>query len=115
MIRISIPALTEERRKDLSEIVKKYAEEAKVAIRNIRRDANDELKKLEKNGEITEDELSGYQEDIQKLTDKYIEKLMKLQKIKKKKSMEVLIENFIVIVNPLRLRGEFFYALRHTV
>ncbi|MFC9277457.1 ribosome recycling factor, partial [Bacillus spizizenii] len=56
MIRIAIPALTEERRKELVKVVKKYAEDAKVAVRNVRRDANDDLKKLEKNGDITEDE-----------------------------------------------------------
>ena len=57
VIRLAVPALTEERRKEFVKEVKKEAEEAKVAIRNIRRDANDELKKIEKNGEITEDEL----------------------------------------------------------
>ncbi|NLY79699.1 MAG: ribosome recycling factor, partial [Lysinibacillus sp.] len=57
VIRFAIPALTEERRKDLVKVVKKEAEDAKVAIRNVRRDANDDLKKLEKNGDITEDEL----------------------------------------------------------
>ena len=56
VIRLAVPALTEERRKELVKLVKKEAEEAKVAIRNVRRDANEELKKLEKNGEITEDE-----------------------------------------------------------
>ena len=67
IIRIAIPALTEERRKELVKVVKKEAEEAKVAIRNIRRDGNDDLKKLEKNGEITEDDLRGYSDDIQKV------------------------------------------------
>ena len=62
IIRIAIPALTEERRKDLVKLVKKEAEEAKVGIRNIRRDANDELKKLEKKSEITEDDLRGFSE-----------------------------------------------------
>ena len=69
IIRIAIPALTEERRKELVKVVKKEAEEAKVAVRNVRRDANEDLKKLEKNGEITEDDLRGYTEDIQKITD----------------------------------------------
>ncbi|MFD3204429.1 ribosome recycling factor, partial [Bacillus sp. LR_5] len=72
MIRIAIPALTEERRKELVKVVKKYAEEAKVAVRNVRRDANDDLKKLEKNGDITEDELRASTEDVQKLTDEYV-------------------------------------------
>ncbi|MFP3325085.1 ribosome recycling factor, partial [Planococcus sp. SIMBA_160] len=72
VIRIAIPALTEERRKELVKVVKKYSEEAKVAVRNVRRDANDDLKKLEKNGEITEDELRSSTEDVQKLTDEYV-------------------------------------------
>lgn len=74
MIRIAIPALTEERRKELVKVVKKYAEDAKVAVRNVRRDANDDLKKLEKNGDITEDELRASTEDVQKLTDEYVSK-----------------------------------------
>ncbi|WP_297989797.1 ribosome recycling factor [Anoxybacillus sp.] len=89
VIRIAIPPLTEERRRELVKLVKKYAEEAKVAVRNIRRDANDELKKLEKNGEITEDELRGYTEDIQKLTDDHIAKIDAITKDKEKEIMEV--------------------------
>lgn len=89
IIRISIPQLTEERRKELAKIVKKESEEAKVAIRNIRRDANDDLKKLEKNGEITEDALHGYSDDIQKLTDEYISKIEQITKDKEKEIMEV--------------------------
>ncbi len=89
LIRLSIPALTEERRKELVKLVKKYAEEAKVAIRNIRRDGNDDLKKLEKNGEITEDELRGNTEDVQKLTDGYIVKVDQVAKDKEKEIMEV--------------------------
>ena len=72
IIRLAIPQLTEERRKELVKVVKKEAEEAKVAVRNIRRDGNDDLKKLEKNGDITEDALRGYSDDIQKLTDEFI-------------------------------------------
>lgn len=71
VIRIAIPPLTEERRAELAKVVKKHGEEAKVAIRNIRRDANDELKALEKDGQISEDELRRHQESVQKLTDKY--------------------------------------------
>ena len=89
IIRIAIPALTEERRKELVKVVKKEAEEAKVAIRNIRRDGNDELKKLEKTGDITEDDLRGYSDDIQKVTDEYISKIDQLQKKKKKKSLKL--------------------------
>ena len=86
VIRIAIPALTEERRKELVKVVRKYSEEAKVAVRNVRRDANDELKKLEKNGEITEDELRSSTEDVQKLTDEYVAKIDEVTKDKEKKS-----------------------------
>lgn len=75
VIRLTIPALTEERRKDLVKLVKKEAEEAKVAIRNIRRDVNDNFKKLEKAGEITEDDLRSFSDDVQKLTDQNIKKI----------------------------------------
>lgn len=89
MIRIAIPALTEERRKELVKVVKKYAEDAKVAVRNVRRDANDDLKKLEKNGDITEDELRASTEDVQKLTDEYVSKIDSVTKDKEKEIMEV--------------------------
>jgi ribosome recycling factor len=89
IIRISIPQLTEERRKELVKVIKKESEEAKVAIRNIRRDGNDELKKLEKNGEITEDALRGYSDDIQKVTDEHIAKIDQITKDKEKEIMEV--------------------------
>ena len=89
IIRISIPPLTEERRKELVKVVKKYAEEAKIAVRNVRRDGNDDLKKLEKNGEITEDELRGYTDDVQKLTDEAINKVDAVAKEKEKEIMEV--------------------------
>jgi len=89
IIRLSIPALTEERRRDLTKVVKKYAEEAKVAVRNIRRDGNENLKKLEKNGEITEDDLRSYGDDIQKLTDEYIARVESVTKDKEKEIMEV--------------------------
>ncbi len=87
VIRLAIPALTEERRKELVKVVKKEAEEAKVAVRNVRRDANDDLKKLEKNGEITEDDLRGYGDDIQKLTDEFI---AKVDEAAKEKEQEIL-------------------------
>jgi ribosome recycling factor len=89
IIRIAIPQLTEERRKELAKLVKKEAEEAKVAVRNIRRDGNEDLKKLEKNGEITEDDLRGYSDDIQKLTDEHITKIDQIAKDKEKEIMEV--------------------------
>lgn len=89
LIRIMIPQLTEERRKDLVKVVKKESEEAKIAIRNIRRDANDDLKKLEKNGEITEDAQRGFSDDIQKLTDEHIAKIDQITKDKEKEILEV--------------------------
>jgi ribosome recycling factor len=89
IIRISIPALTEERRKELVKVVKKAGEEAKVVIRNVRRDANDDLKKLEKAGDITEDGLRGYSDDIQKLTDDNINKIDEMTKEKEKEILEV--------------------------
>lgn len=89
IIRLIIPQLTEERRKDLVKQVKKEAEDSKIAIRNIRRDANDELKKLEKNGEITEDGLRGFADNIQKLTDEFIAKVDTIVKEKEKEILEV--------------------------
>lgn len=89
VIRIVIPALTEERRVELTKQVKKYGEEAKVAIRNIRRDGNDDLKKLEKNGEITEDELRGFTDNIQKETDAHIAQVDNVTKEKEKEIMAV--------------------------
>lgn len=74
LIRISIPVLTEERRKELVKLSRKYGEEAKVAIRNVRRDANDHLKKLEKGKDVSEDDVRKAQEDVQKITDKYVAK-----------------------------------------
>lgn len=86
VIRLAIPQLTEERRKELVKLVKKEAEDAKVAIRNIRRDGNEDLKKLEKNGEITEDDLHGFSDDIQKLTDDHIKQI---DQITKEKEQEI--------------------------
>ncbi len=77
VIRLAVPALTEERRKEIAKDVKKEAEDAKVAVRNVRRDANDDFKKLEKDSEITEDELRRYSDDVQKLTDDFIKKIQK--------------------------------------
>ncbi len=89
IIRINIPSLTEERRKHLVKMVKKKAEEAKVAIRNIRRDTNEELKKLEKDKHISEDVVKKSQEEIQKLTDSYIAKVDEVLANKEKEIMEV--------------------------
>ena len=71
-VRLNFPPLTEERRKETAKEVKKYGEDAKIAIRNVRRDANDLFKKQNKAGEISDDELKGTEDDIQKLTDKYV-------------------------------------------
>lgn len=88
LIRISIPALTEERRKQLVKVVKKMGEENKIAIRNIRRDVNETLKELEKEKEITEDELHKGQEEVQKITNKYIAKVDELINQKEKEILE---------------------------
>ena len=89
IIRLAVPALTEERRKELVKLVKKEGEDSKVAIRNIRRDGNDELKKLEKAGDITEDELRRESDEIQKLTDSFIEKIDSIAKDKENEIMEI--------------------------
>ena len=89
VIRLVFPEMTEERRKDLSKDVKKKGENAKVAIRNIRRDANDAIKKLQKGGEISEDEQKQYEDKIQKLTDKFIEKVEEESEVKTKEIMTV--------------------------
>lgn len=89
VLRIFFPPLTEAVRKDLVKEVKKQLEEAKVAIRNIRRDVNDELKDLEKESLISEDELKNRQEDCQKMTDKYIAKLEEVSKEKEQSILEM--------------------------
>jgi len=89
IIRINIPVLTEERRKQLVKIVKKKAEESKIAVRNIRRDANEELKKLEKNEHISEDEVKKEHDETQKTTDSFIKKIDELLEHKEKEIMEV--------------------------
>ncbi len=89
VIRINIPVLTEERRKQLVKVVRKRAEEAKVAVRNIRRDSNEELKKLEKEKHISEDDAKKEQEEIQKITDLNIKKVDEILQHKEKEIMEV--------------------------
>ena len=89
MIRMNIPPLTEERRKQLVKMVKKKAEEAKVAVRNIRRDANEDLKKLEKEKHISEDEVKKAQDEIQKITDSHITRVDDVLANKEKEIMEV--------------------------
>lgn len=89
LIRINIPQLTEERRKELVKVVRKMAEECKINLRNTRREANDQLKSLKKNNDISEDEFFDYQEDVQKVTDKYIEKADGVFSNKEKEIMEI--------------------------
>lgn len=89
IIRLVVPALTEDRRKELSKSMKKYGEDAKVAIRNERRDANDALKKKEKAGEITEDDLKKEMELVQKKADKCIKDIDDIISSKEKEIMEV--------------------------
>lgn len=87
-IRLNMPELTQARRVELSKIVSKTAEEARVAIRNIRRDAVEGLKKMEKEGKITEDDLKKYQKEAQDLTDSFIKKVDEMQAEKEKEIME---------------------------
>lgn len=89
VIRLNFPPLTEERRKELVKLVKKYSEEAKVQIRNIRRDALEAYKTQKKNGEITEDDLKNIEKDIQNLTDKYIKEIDAIDAAKEKEIIEV--------------------------
>ena len=89
IIRINIPSLTEERRKDLAKVAKRYTEEARVAIRNVRRDANEALKKKSKDKAITEDEQHRGQEEVQKLTDAMIGKADSALAAKEKEIMEI--------------------------
>lgn len=89
VIRLPIPTLTEERRRELVKVVKKMSEESKVAVRNIRRDANDEVKKLEKDRKISEDDSTKAHDDTQKLTDKYIALVDEVLAKKEKEIMEV--------------------------
>ncbi|MGV8123270.1 MAG: ribosome recycling factor [Candidatus Xenobiia bacterium LiM19] len=88
-IRLAVPTLTEERRKELVKVVKKKVEEGKVSLRNIRRDVNEELKKLEKAGTASEDEMRRTQEKVQKLTDKYIKDFDDIATNKEKEIMEI--------------------------
>ncbi|MDR1702597.1 MAG: ribosome recycling factor [Sporomusaceae bacterium] len=89
IVRLAIPQLTKERRSELCKVVSKKGEENKVAVRNLRRDANEAVKKLEKGKTITEDEAKKGQENIQKLTDKYIKEIDAVMAAKEKEIMEV--------------------------
>ncbi|TFH06390.1 MAG: ribosome recycling factor [Spirochaetales bacterium] len=89
VIRISIPPLTEERRKEFVKIAKNMAEQSRVGIRNIRRDANDELKKSQKDGTISEDDLKRGEDNVQKTTDKYIEEVNAALESKEQEILEI--------------------------
>ncbi len=89
IIRINMPHLTEERRKELVKVAKKFSEEAKVAIRNIRREGNELLKKMKNNKEISEDEFFDGQENVQKITDKYVKKVDEILEQKEKEILEI--------------------------
>jgi ribosome recycling factor len=89
VIRLNVPALNEERRMELVKLVKKIAEDGRVAVRNIRREINDEFKKLESDSNITEDDLIKSQKDVQELTDEFIEKINSSLDQKEKEIMEV--------------------------
>ena len=89
MIRLIIPVLTEERRKELLKVVKKEIENSKIAVRNIRRDTNDEIKKLEKQSEISKDDLKRAEEEMQKLTDRYVSIIDDIFKDKEIEILEV--------------------------
>jgi ribosome recycling factor len=89
LIRLSIPPLTEERRKELVKVVRRLSEECKINLRNVRRDANDQLKTLKKDNDISEDEFYAYQEEVQEVTDKYIETADSIVVSKEKEIMEI--------------------------
>ena len=89
VIRLQIPQVTEERRKELTKVVKKMGEDTKVAVRNLRRDANDKVKKMEKTGDFTEDDAKGTLDDIQKLIDKTIKDIDKIVEEKEQEILEV--------------------------
>ncbi|MBP2635845.1 MAG: frr [Firmicutes bacterium] len=89
VIRLAIPQLTQERRSEIVKVIHKKAEDCRVAIRNLRRDANDSIKKVEKDKTVSEDEAKKAQDDIQKLTDKYIKEIDQIMAGKEKEIMEV--------------------------
>ena len=89
VIRITFPQLTEERRRDIVKQIHKLGEEAKVAVRSIRRDAMEKFKSMKKNGDITEDDLKDCEKKVQNLTDKYCEEMETLSKHKEKEIMEI--------------------------
>ena len=89
VIRLAFPQPTEERRKELAKKAEKFAEECKIAVRNVRRDANEKAKEMKKNGDMTEDEQKASEKQIQDLTDKYVANIDKVAEAKKKEIMTV--------------------------
>ena len=89
IVRINIPPLTEERRKELVKVIKRMEEECKVAMRNIRRDGNEQLKTAKKDKDLSEDEMFRFQEEVKKMTDKSIEKAEEIVRTKEKEILEV--------------------------
>ena len=89
LIRVPIPELSEERREEMAKVAAKYAEQGRIAVRNVRRDGMDSLKKLEKDGEISQDEQRGRGEDIQKMTDDHIKLVDELLEVKEQEIMQV--------------------------
>ncbi|MCL5289797.1 MAG: ribosome recycling factor [Eubacteriales bacterium] len=89
VIRLNIPQLTQERRKELVKSIKKKTEECRVAVRNVRRDVNDQLKSLQKDGKTSEDDLKRGQDEVQKLTDRYIKEIDNLLSVKEQEIMQV--------------------------
>lgn len=89
LVRVPVPELNEERRKELGKVAGKYAEEARIAVRNVRRDGMDSVKKLEKDGDISQDDLKRHSDEIQKLTDDYIARVDKILADKQKDIMTV--------------------------
>jgi len=112
ILRVPIPPLTEERRKDIVKLVKKIAEDAKVAVRNIRRDANEALKKKEKEKKISEDDRKHGENEVQKITDEHIKLIDELVKKKEKEIMEIWFCNkFVLILKPIQKASRLFLFL----
>lgn len=89
LVRVPVPELTEERRREMVKVAHKYAEDARIAIRNVRRDGMDRLKKLEKDGEISQDEHHAWADDVQKMTDEHIKKVDDAMAVKEQEIMQV--------------------------
>ena len=89
VIRVPVPPLTEERRRDLVKVCKKHGEEAKVALRNVRREGNEELRRLQKDGKLSDDDLRKAEAEIQKVTDQYVQKVDQLLKKKEEEILEI--------------------------